>query len=239
MCTLELIILKLFVVLFTLPAQVAKAEDVIDRYLNAIGGQETLDTIQTITYTRELEHKEENRTRRYVYYQKRPDFWRSRSVETGTGVIVAGDDAWRCRRDPDSKALKWEKLDGYPTRDAYILSRVGSFLDYEKRGIRVKLIDTVIVDGDEYDHLEMSYPDGHQTELFFDAETGLFSMYKPDPKTTVRVSDYRRVGDVLIPHRTEAKGMLPDGREWHHVNTLIDVDVNAPIDDCLFEPGLR
>jgi hypothetical protein len=235
---LELIILKLFVLLFSFPAQVSTAEDDIDRYLNVIGGQEALDAIQTLTYTCELEHKEDNRITRDVFYQKRPHFWRLRSVDSGTGVIIAGDCAWRGRRDADSVVLTWERLDGYPARDAYILSRIGPFLDYEKRDIRIELIDTIDIEGADTHHLEMTYPDGHRTELFFDVETGLFSMFKPNPETTVRLYDYRRVGDVLIPHRTEGKGTLPDGRSWHHINTLIDVELNSHIDDCLFDPGL-
>ena len=194
---LELIILKLFVLLFSFPAQVSTAEEVIDRYLNAMGGQEAIDAIQTLTYTRELEHEEENRINRNVYCQKRP----------------------------------------HP-RDAHILSRIGPFLDYEKRGIRIELIDTIAIEGADYHHLEMTYPAGHRTELFFDVETGLFSMFKPNPETTVRLYDYRRVGDVLIPHKTEGKGTLPDGRNWHHVNTLVDVELNSSIDDSFFEPDL-
>jgi hypothetical protein len=236
---LEVIILKLFLLLFSLPAQASTAEDVVDRYLNVIGGQHALNAIQTLTYTRELEHKENNRITRIVYYQKRPHFWRSRPVGLETGVIISGDDAWRAHRDASSRILKWEKLDGFPTRDGYILSRFGPFLDYEKRGIRIELIDTIAIEGDEYHHLEMTYPDGHRSELFFDVETGLLSMLKPDPGTTVCLYDYRQVGDVLMPHRTEGKGLLPDGRPWHHVDTIVDVKVNSSIDDCVFEPGLR
>jgi hypothetical protein len=235
MTFLETWVLTLFLFLFGLPDRVQTAEEVIDRYVSAIGGQAALDSIETMKYTRELNHLEEGKISRRVYYQKRPYYYRSCSEPSTSCLVTNGGEAWLGRSGNGESADEWREID-YPTRETYVLNRMGSFLDYRTRGIHVELIGTEFADGVALNHVRMAWPDGTTRELYFDATTSLLVMFKPDKRTLVRLYDYRRVGNVLIPHESEGRGTHPDGRLWHHINSLVEIELNVPFRKSLFRP---
>jgi hypothetical protein len=181
-----------------------------------------------------LTHLEEDRIIERTIYRKRPHLYRA-ETKHGSTSIVNGDRAWRGELD-SAGTLRWREAD--LPRGTDFEARLGWFIDYEEKGYEVVFVGTEVIDGVSMHHLQMTWPDGVTRELFFDVATGLFAMFKPTTWGTVRVHDYRRVGGVLFPHFTEARGTSPTGQEVHHLNIVVSLEVNIPLSDSLFVPTM-
>ena len=78
-------------------------------------------------------------------------------------------------------------------------------------------------------HLRMTAPDGRSSDAYFDAESYLHIRFN-----NKRVLDYRRVGSILFPFRAEGKTPLPSGGERHYTSTIVDIELNVPMDSSFF-----
>ena len=214
------------------PVAAQTAKEVIDRYIEVIGGKDALGAIQTIRTERVATHLEEGRITERTIYRKRPHLYRS-DTKLGSSTIVNGDRAWRGELD-SAGAIRWSEVN--PPRGTDFEARLGWFLDYEQKGYEVVFVGTEVIDDVSMHHLQMTWLDSVTRELFFDVATGLFAMFKPVEWATVRVHDYRHVGGVLFPHFTEARGTSPTRMEIHHLNTVVSLEVNIPLSDLLFTP---
>lgn len=212
------------------------AKEVVDRYVDVIGGRAALDRIKTIRTERILVHLEEDLIIRTTTSRKRPRLYRSES-SLPSGLIVNGDRAWQAGFGPEGRA-SWREAEVPRTTD--FEAQLGWFIGYEEKGYEVDFLGTETIDGVEMHHLRMTWLDGATRELYFDVSTGLFTMFKPTSWGSVRVHDYRPVAGVLFPHFTEARGTRPDGLEIHHLNMVVSIQVNRILDDSLFHPpGVR
>ncbi len=227
-----LLLAATWITLSAAPVGAQTAKEVIDRYVEVIGGREALDAIQTIRTERVLTHIEEGRIIERTTYRKRPHLYRA-ETKHGSSSVVNGDRAWRSDMD-SAGAIHWSEVD--PPRGTDFEARLGWFIDYEEKGYEVVFVGTEVIDGVQMHHLRMTWPDGVTRELFFEVATGLFAMFKPTTWGMVRIHDFRRVGGVLFPHLTEARGTSPTGLKVHHLNTIVSLEVNLPLSDSLFVP---
>ena len=212
-------------------AHAQTASQVVDRYVELIGGSAAISGIQTLQYERILTHIEEAAVITNTVYHKRPDRYR---IETESGVqIVNGDSAWWGARD-SSGALQWTDID--VPRGREIEALIGWFVGYRDKGYELALVGTEAVDGIAMHQVRMTWPDGMAWDFYFDVDSGMYAIFKPDERFTVRIHDYRRVSGVLFPHFTEGRGTMRSGQEIHHLNTIVSLTVNQPMSDMLFVP---
>jgi hypothetical protein len=121
---------------------------------------------------------------------------------------------------------------------------VTPFFDYEQRGWKVNLIGATEFDGIPAIGLELTRDDGQSETWYLDPETYLeFARRSPGsdfgnpmPQRTF-FDDFRKVGDVTIPHLVET--------EWytrHRAMKVAKIETNVPIDDAIFSmpapPGM-
>ena len=219
----------LVLIIFVASADAQTADEIVAKYVEAIGGQSALDSIQTLKVVRDFRHVEENRTERGTYYYMRPDFYRFEAGNGLTCIVVSGGKSWRkTRESADEPWKQWEQIDH---RIPFCLDWLGPFLDHQKRGIELEYIGRENIDCTDIFHLKMKLPGGRTRDLYFDTETSLYF-----GNANQRISDYRPVGDILFPFRTEGKHTLPDGKTFHSATTIIDVEINLPLDESLFAP---
>jgi hypothetical protein len=210
------------------------AEGVIDRYVAAIGGYAAIDGIQTLRYDRILTHIDERRVIATRVYQKRLHRHRIETASTGSVRIVNGDRAWRCTLDPGTGRARWEETGPWPETDFAQL--LGLFVHFEQKGYSVAFVGTVSREGRRWHELTLDRPGAATWALFFDVETGLFEMFEAAPGTVVTLHDYRDVNGVLFPHLSEVRGVSAQGTPFHHLNTVTDLVLDAPLPDALFLP---
>jgi len=211
-------------------------DSIINRYVEAIGGWQAIDALQTIRYERINVHLEEGKIYHNIVLKKRPYKYRYERLGADYCVIVNGNRRWSRMISPANGTVEWveeEYLRGVANN---FEERIGPFIHYREKGIELEFIDTEVLDDRAMDHLKMTWPDGRLWHIYFDSETGLWSMFRSNERSTSRIFDYRRVGEILFPHLVEVKGARPDGTFVHHLNTIISIELDIPLDDSLFCP---
>lgn len=224
----KIMILAAFTLSFAVPLMAQTAEKIVNRYVAAIGGKVALENIRTMKIIRDFEYVEDNRIQRGTYYFKRPDFYR---YEAGTGIVclvVSGEKAWRKTR--ESADLPWQPWEEIKHGTRYILDWLGPFLDHGPRGIELEYIERKKEDGADLFHLRMITPNGRRSDVYFDAESGLYVRLNDK-----RIMDYRPVDGVLFPFREEGKITLPSGIR-QTISTIIGVEINLLLEDSFFAP---
>jgi tetratricopeptide (TPR) repeat protein len=202
------------------------ADEVIARYLNAIGGRQNLEKIKTmvITYAALDSIDQDSLITRYYKF---PHFVRQENAGTGISIATDGDKVWRIseRKWNELKTSNWDY-----TPDIY-----GDFIDYNKRGISYDLLGVEAIDRHIYYHLVKKYPDGEARDYYFSAETELFRMERRDfgvGKDIKSYWDHRHHEGILIPHLFVVT--LDVGFGQTHGAILKDIKINVPLEDSLF-----
>jgi hypothetical protein len=211
------------------------ADKIIKKYVKKIGGQRALNKIKILSYTYEMNHQDEKKVMKRKIVQKRPNKVRF-EYESGEVLLAIGKWYYRGKVTADGEKREWST--GEYSSDTYILYRLGGFLDYKKRGLNVEFAGEAIISGKQVEILKLIR--GKEVRrYYFDYGSGLLVQFKPAKGVKVKVGGYRKVGKVLFPTRTEGTGTLPNGRKWHHINTMKDIKINPKINESLFNPPLN
>jgi len=108
-----------------------QAEELVDTYINLIGGQKALDKIDKLSYSFEMNHLDEGKITVNKITQKRPDTERY-EYSASKRIIVYKDSKMNIGNTEDEgKTYIWTERPA-PGGDHYILKRFGSFLDYRE-----------------------------------------------------------------------------------------------------------
>jgi len=215
------------------PAQARTADEVVNRHIEAIGGQAAIDAIQTMRYERVYVHLEEERIYHRIAHKKRPGMSRNCEVDTGHCFVVDGTRSWTKSVNPDDGSVEWSALEYLGSQSNNFEVRFGPFINYREKGIAVEFVATETIDDVSLHRLRMEMRNGEVWDIYFDVETGLWSRFRTPGGGMVTIHDYR---DILFPRLTEVKGVRADGTPAHHLNTIISLELNVPIDDSVFRP---
>ena len=199
------------------------AGEVIERYLEAIGGRLTLEKIETMVITYAAVDQDSLITRYYKY----PHFVRQENADTGISIATDGEKVWQI------SSGKWKELKG--SNWVYVPDIYGDFIDYDTRGITYDLQGIEAIDRHIYYHVVKKHADGEKRDYYFSAETGLFRMERRDfgvGKDIKSYWDYRRHEGILIPHLFVV--ILDVGFGQTHGGILKDIKINVPLEDSLF-----
>lgn len=209
-------------------ALLTTADQVIQRYVEAVGGREAFDTIQTMV-VRLSGHGPMGRVTQIVRYYKRPLHYRQEVVGSDVASVTDGRRLWRAG--PEG----WAQIGG--TAYFPLASIDGHFIDYESWGVSYEFTGVLALDGDPGYTLQRTWPDGSSELLFFSASSGLLtaaqSEYVIHPKSWFSYWDYRDVGGIRIPYVTiRSVGELGPP----HGAVVESVEINVPLADSLFSP---
>ncbi|MEE9442079.1 MAG: tetratricopeptide repeat protein [candidate division Zixibacteria bacterium] len=202
------------------------AEQVIDRYLQAIGGKENLVKIKTIKLTL-TGLNAVNQEAAFFRYYKYPHFCRQTVVRSGNSNVTDGKKVWRVT----SEGWKENPQSNFK----YFPDIYGDFIDYKERGISYKLLGIEAIDSRVMYRLLKTHKDGHTREYYFSAESGLFVMERRDfgiGKDIKRHYDWREVEGILFPHMFVVTSKVGLGNS--HGAIIKEIKINETLDDSLF-----
>ena len=208
-------------------AMTPEARRVMERYLEAIGGRASQDSLRTLRVSGTLSA---------FGMQGRAKIWHARPDRSATEIVLGpfklaegfdGTTGWRT--DPSGKLVV---LDGKDLEDA----RADAWFELTRWVEPDQGGGAVVVAGAEHDSagaytvLEVTPPAGRARKLWFDDRTGLLvrSVSKKDQQTVIiSHSDFRRVGGRTLAFRslTQVAGMPANDL----VLTLDSVAVNVDI----------
>jgi len=183
-----------------------KAEEVVERYLEAIGGADAAKAVveKRMTYWVHMFGRE-------AYLMER--IWtRPSSMRTGrrgetTYTLTEGEKSWRVS--PEGR----RELPGVVARSLSKFADIdGPFVDEAGKGVALAYSGVVSYDMTDLHQITVTFEDGVQWEYFFDAGTGLlrrttqpsFTMLNGEFSRGSDVHfyyyDYRPIGRMLYPH---------------------------------------
>ncbi|HEV7350692.1 hypothetical protein [Telluribacter sp.] len=211
-------------------AQDASANDVVEKYLTAIGGREKLKGIRDITTSATADMQ--GRTMEMEAKYKMPHKFRQSSYMMGNevgGTVYDGSRLSRSMRGQEQvkegKEAFQEYLQSYPFPELY----------YDSLGVEKKMVGKESVEGKDTYKIEYS-ADGRTWQEYFDVATGLKVMRTatvdtPRGKMDAKVlySDYKDVNGIKFPFkRVQKNGQFEMSMETQSVK------INKGIDDKQF-----
>jgi|WetSurMetagenome_2_1015567.scaffolds.fasta_scaffold14880_4 zinc protease len=216
------------------PAQAPAAEKILDRYVEATGGIKAYDKLQNSVVKGSLEIPAAGITLDITAYSARPNKAYSKAESPAIGSFESGTDGAMCW---ENSAMQGARiLEGAELAEKLRESKFEGLAYWRGQydTIRVTGVDTV--GGSPCDKVELKTKDGKPRTYFFDRKSGLLvknvsivASQMGDIAVEAFLSDYRKVGDILVSHKTNMKLMSQD-----RVMTISSVEYNVAIPDSVF-----
>ncbi len=223
--------LMLHIVLLSLNIQAQTADEIIEKYITAIGGKEKWKQVKSmkvngfievqgikINFTQQAIHNVGVRVDAEFQGQKIID------ITTPTKGWSQNPFGGRSSLQPISEEELKQKLDELDIQD--------EFIDYAAKGSAVDFLGKDEEDGNEFYIVKMTTKNNNESVYFFDVNTSL--IYKEEKtvkqqgqemKMVTKVFDYKTIPfGIKIPHKSEQMGqiLVTDKIE---VNTTIDENI--------------
>lgn len=215
-----------------LQAQVPTVDQVLQRYVSALGGKASLEKIHTMTLRGTIELPDFKASGTTAEYFKSPNHFAAISDIAGHGTtkfVYDGHEGWQT----DSKN-KSSQISGVPLVDMARRADIHWELKLGEFYPHLQLKGREAVAGEDAWKLEAPEEDGTYG-FFFSVRTGLLvrfdaDQHVPDGSSSISISDYRRVGGVLFSYgAAQTSGAV----KW--TRKLTEVKFNSPIDESVFE----
>nr|NQU93649.1 hypothetical protein [Bacteroidota bacterium] len=210
-------------------------DEIIDKHIEAHGGMENWDKVQSIKITGQFTSFSE--TYPFSEIKARPDYYYS-TFQMGQHQITEagrGNDFWTIN--------PWFDL-SFPRKvnsvEEGIIHQKAEFctpfFNYKERGFTVAYEGTEELEGVDVFKLVLTCNNGHVETWFLDTETYLEYMSRsdwsdfasPTPQEAI-YDDFRQVGDIIIPFYMERVFSIR-----HRVIEIEDVELNVEPDAAIF-----
>lgn len=214
---------------------------IVERNIAARGGLKAWRAVSSLTMTGEMDAGgKQDAKLPFVMSLKRP--LKSRleiKFQDQTAVQVwDGKQGWKVR-----PYLNRNEVESYTAAEAKSAAEAaeldGPLVDFAKKGTKVELAGTEVVEGRNTYKLKLTLQGGEERNLWIDAKSFLEAKIDGEPRkldnkvhpVAVFYRDFRKVGGLLFPHGMET---VVDKVAGSHKMTIKTIKVNPPLDDGLF-----
>ena len=224
-----------------------EADEILLRYAKIVGGRADLDRLETMVVKATYFYPQKGDGYEAMFYWKRPNLTRAEFRQKPLQVMgYDGEKAWVASLDPDTKAVLKSADMPEASPLAVNFKRSPGFesligvppFDYKKLGITAVVAGMEMVDGAKAQKIRLTWPDGHEKNLCFDADNGyLVFEDQKDSKGLVHTSsfsDYRAMGGLFVPCFRLNKGPLVNGEQIVVQQKIVELKMNEPLADTLF-----
>lgn len=236
----------IFIILLSC-SRIDTAEDIINRYMNVMGGQSEIDKIETIVVRATYFYPNTGDEFDAAFSWKRPNSTRVEfNREQKQIMAYNGVKAWTASIDLNTDTLinSTELPDSSPLamnfkRNPGFESIVGGPpFDYNNMGITAILSGIDTINGVITNNLHLTWTDGFEKDYYFDVENGLFVFEKVKDKRglthTSNFSDYKEIGGLFVSCFRLNKGpLINDNRIVVH-QRIVELKTNVQLSDSLF-----
>ena len=223
----------------------ATADEVIERYTNAMGGRAALEAIQTVEF--ELHVTDPTFEVDGTYFAARPGKMRIDISTEGNHVFTEafdGQRGWQWQRKDNAEKPASEKATAALRRGVELPGKLFGLHELKARGHWIELIGREKIDGINYYALRLTLGDGYTTTLYVDPNSWLLTRRRDirslhvdvDPTPTTieqRSSDFRTVAGVKFAFASTETD-LQSGHVLE-TTTVKSVKVNPPLVPAIFE----
>ena len=211
-----------------------KAEQVVEDYLNAIGGRAKLNAVQNMQSTSSMSLQGMNFS--IKTYQKDRNKY---AVEMSMNGKVMNKQIYDGLTGTQSAMGQVEALDSAQLNDFKEQALFCKEATYKTGGYKIELKGTEVINGNNAYVIEVLRPDGKKTTEYYDNKTSLkireISTGKGmdgNPNVqTIDIGDYKDVNGVKLPYAMTVSGPFPVPFKV----TVSEIKLNAGVDDVLFK----
>lgn len=212
--------------------QMLSVDEVIQKYLTALGGKARLQSVNDLSIT--METSIQNLATRITFQKKRPNKLvttvKSKGIEIRKEIFDG---------EKSVKFSQGQKIRGSAENNK--LKKISSYMwpemHFRELNMDIELLEETIIDGEEAYAIKVTMPDGTYPVFHYSKETGLKinEMHKSKNALGNEVwvatvySDYRTVDGIEFPYRIT----LPVGSQ-EIVAKITSVKVDAGLSDRLF-----
>ncbi len=219
-------------------SELKTADEVIAKYIEAVGGRKALKSITTLRATGK-NTMGPGMEMPMVIEQKRPGKLRVEITFQGQTAVQAfdGETGWFVmpfmgKTTPEK--MPSEQIDQFRSE----ADMDGPLVDYAKKGHKVELIGKEDIEGTETYKLKVTQQDGSILYFFLDAEyflpikiKGKRLMQGTEIEFEATLGDYKEVAGVMIPHSLTQQAA---GMGMNSTMTFEKIEVNVDIPDSRF-----
>ena len=215
------------------------ADEIVNKYVNAIGGLDKIQAIKTIKLTGKVTANSMDIP--FSQICKRPQMVLMESTIQGMTMKQAfdGTQGWMInpfmgKKDPDVMSKDAEKA---IKRNADF---EGQLINYKDKGSKIELIGKEDLEGSQVYNIKLTDKDNDLTNFYIDADSYLLvkqnDKIKVDTKEITAesiLSNYKQVNGVLFPYSIESKS--PDNPMGNAKIVVDSIEVNMTVDDSIFK----
>jgi hypothetical protein len=212
------------------------AQEIIDKYIEALGGRAALEKINDRTTVGDIEIDAMGQTMKgeFLQYEKRPNMqYQKFSLPMGSQETwVDGEHAVR------SMGGEKQTLSGAELAEALEDATFMDFLRFPETGVALEVKGTKSVEGSDAYAVEVRKKSGKVSTMYLDAKSFLLvkeeKMEGPPGQAMLVATlygDYKPVGGMKVPHTIRQTPMGATVKV-----TITSCDVNSIKDDSIFQP---
>ncbi len=215
------------------------ADEIVNKYLAAIGGKENLAKLKTLKLNCSVEFAPGMKAPITMYYINN-ECMRVEVEVQGMKILsaVEGDSGWSIN--PMSGKKDAERMNADEIKESKEqMDLTGALFNYKEKGHTVELIGKDDMEGTEVYKLKISKKNGDLEYDYIDATTFLklkeTTTHKFNDKEVsgdVLLSDYRKAGDIMFPFAMENRQA---GESQGQALIVGSVEVNPTIDRSIFK----
>jgi hypothetical protein len=215
------------------------ADEIVNKYVNAMGGLDKIQAIKTIKLTGKVTANGMDIP--FSEICKRPQMVLMESTIQGMTMKQAydGTQGWMInpfmgKKDPDVMSKDAEKA---IKRNADF---EGQLINYKDKGSKIELIGKEDLEGSQVYNIKLTDKDNDLTNFYIDADSYLLvkqnDKIKVDTKEITAesiLSNYKQVNGVMFPYSIESKS--PDNPMGNAKIVVDSIEINMTVDDSIFK----
>lgn len=190
-------------------AQPGAADAIVEKFINAIGGYESIKAIDNLIYTGGTYEEKDFKSNGNATMSLGRPYHKLVGNKSDPGSYMEGYDgmAWEWFKDP---GVVLHTVGAASEAIRHYAGVENPLVDYKEKGSKVDFLGEVEFDGKRVNVLLIERLDGYKEHYYLSAETGLIvatsgaapiHAFGAEVLSLTRVEDYRSVNGVLIPHK--------------------------------------
>lgn len=212
-------------------------DEVIGKYVNAVGGTDKIKSVKTVKISGHFVQGSTNIP--YVQYIKVPNKNKIEITRQGLTMQTAYDGSTAWRLNPFRGVKIPEKLTAEETKDLKKDADFeGGLINYDSKGSKAEYLGTDDFEGSDVHKIKLTDSDGEATTYYIDKVTNLIlkesvkrKMKEKEQKTDTYYAAYKSVDGYILPFSIEV-----DTGTGNTQKIIIDkVEFNIPIQDEIFD----
>jgi len=214
-------------------------DEVIDNYINAIGGMENLDSVKTLKITGKFLSGSFEIP--FIQTISVPDKILTEMTMQGLTMKQACDGTTAWMINPFQGSKEPEKMTEEYTK--YMKEQAdfeGKLVNYKEKGYTAELLGKEDMEGSDVYKIKLTDKDGDITYYYIDASTNMLlkesskrKIKEKEITSDVYYSDYKPVEGILIPMAMDIKSSA--GQMGSQKVQVDSVEFNVSVDDSIFK----